>query len=546
MNIVSDLFKNLSKNFLHCLIFSLIINLLNLALPLYSMQILDRVLGSSSIETLIWLSILIGYMLIMMNFVANIREEAFNFIVNKINDRFFNLLVSKSIQDISKNNNLKPRYLANLNNLCSSLTNSGCTMLFDSPWALIFLSLIFYINHIIGFVIFGVIIILISLSILNYSLLKKQSQELNDLRSKFYNNIDSIIRNSETILGMGMIDDINKFNQDGFSEIKNQDFKLKQKIKRISFIIKNIRSFAQIIISCCSAIFIINGTMSVGAMIAINILVGKALAPFDAFGIIFNNFIVFKKSYLELNNISIDQNNLIEFNQPSGNVEFEKVIYSTTNGAVIIKNISFKIKTGETIGIIGKSGSGKTSILRLIAGIIDPIRGRVLIDETPMSFWNESQKSRYNGYLPQNIELFNVSVKDNICRFQKICDEELIRVSKITGIYNIIMNLPFGYDTIINNNNISTGQKQRIALARAIYGKPKYLILDEPNSNLDLEGEEFLSLTIDYAKQEKITTFIVSHKPSILNKVDKIMVINNGEMVEFDNAKIVIEKFKNK
>ncbi len=210
----------------------------------------------------------------------------------------------------------------------------------------------------------------------------------------------------------------------------------------------------------------------------------------------------------------------------------------------VIKGISFNINAGEVIGIIGKSGSGKTSLARLLTGIFEPTRGKILLDDSPLNLWNAEQLGKYIGYLPQDVELFHASIRENISRFDaNATDEKIVEAAQKAGVHQLIMSFLNGYETEVGQANISAGQRQRIALARAFYKNPKVLVLDEPNSNLDIEGENALLNAIVTAKKDGATVFIISHKPSILKVTDKIMIIGDGELKVFDEAQKVIESF---
>jgi len=356
-----------------------------------------------------------------------------------------------------------------------------------------------------------------------------------------------LTRNSEVIVGMGMVSNINlKYNND-ILELKNLEAQLKKKQKAIGTTVKTLRYGVQISITFISAILIIKGKMSSGGMIAVSTLSGKVLAPFDASASIFAALVSLKKSYERLKNAfkNIPNEERIELPEPKGNMEFSGVIYAVNQtNTLIIKGISFKVQAGEVVGIIGKSGSGKTTLARLLTGIFEPNRGKVLLDCSPLNLWKEEQIGKYIGYLPQDVELFQASIKENISRFEVDAqDKNIIQAAQIAGVHEFIMSFPNGYETEVGQTNISAGQRQRIALARAFYNNPKVLVLDEPNSNLDIEGENALLSAIISAKNSGITVFIISHKPTILKVTDKIMVIGDGELKAFEVSQKIIDGF---
>lgn len=540
----------LKNSFWHCIIFSSIINILSLALPIYSMQVLDRVLGSSSIETLIYLSLIIFIAVVAMNFLNNVRDYAFSFIANSFEKQLVKITFSCNIKDSIKSN-IGIQYLRDLSFIKSFITSPNLPFIFDVPWIIIFLIVIFYIHWILGFLILTSALILVFMAFLNQKILKSDTEKLNEMQIKINRDLEILTKNSEVIIGMGMIENINRKYSEDLLELKEIEEKLKSKTKSISTTVKTLRYFMQIMITFISAILIIHGKMSSGGMIAVSTLAGKVLAPFDASASIFQALIYLKKSYQRLKNtfdkVLIQER--IKLPEPKGNIVFDNVIFIPhSNNLPIIKGISFEVKAGQTIGIIGKSGSGKTTIARLLTNIFEATRGNVLIDSASLKLWDELQIGQYIGYLPQDVELFQSNIKDNISRFDKdAIDPDIINAAQMAGVHELILSFPQGYETIIGQTNISAGQRQRIALARALYGNPKILVLDEPNSNLDIDGENSLLKALQKIKDNKsMTVFIISHKPSILRITDKIMIIDNGEVKAFEDSNKIINEFSAK
>ena len=537
--------QTLQSSFIHCFLFSCFINILSLALPIYSMQVLDRVLGSSSIETLIWLSIIIFTMVFVSILLGNIRDLAFSYIANSFEKKLISQTFMQNIKDGIKSN-IGSQYLKDLSTIKSFITSPQLSLGFDIPWVIIFLAVIFYIHWALGFVILGSTIFLAFMAFLNHKILKSKTEKLNEMQITIARKLELLMRNSEVIIGMGMIASVNaKYNKD-LEDLKTLENGLKSKTKAIATTVKTLRYGMQISITFISAILIIKGKMSSGGMIAVSTLASKVLAPFDAAPSVFTSIVSLRKAYERLKNAmknAVEERTTLPI--PKGNVSAESLIYIPHGSQTpVIKGISFKVQAGEVIGIIGKSGSGKTSLARLLTGIFEPNRGKVLLDSSPLSLWNAKQLGQYIGYLPQDVELFYASIRENISRFDaNATDEKIVEAAQKADVHELIMSLPNGYETEVGQTNISAGQRQRIALARAFYGNPKVLILDEPNSNLDIEGENALLSAILTTKKDGITVFIISHKPSILKVTDKIMIIGDGELKAFDDAQKVIESF---
>lgn len=483
-----------------------------------------------------------------MNLLGNIRDLAFSFIAEGLEKKLSSLTFKQNIK-AAITNNVGSAYLKDLSAIKAFIISPNLSLIFDLPWVIIFLAVIFYIHWILGFVILGFTITLAVIAFLNQKLLKIDSEKLNDLQLVTNRKLELLMANSEVIVGMAMTANVNaKYNQD-LERLKIVEARLKQKTKTIATTVKTIRYGMQIAITFISALLIIQGRMSSGGMIAISILSGKVLAPFDASAAIFQSLVALNKSYQRLLKIlpAQNQSQRITLPVPYGEIRAENLSYYI-NSKPIIKSLSFAINSGEVIGIIGKSASGKTTLARLLSGILQPSHGRILLDETPLYLWPEEQISQYLGYLPQDVELFHATIKDNISRFDpKASDQNIIEAAIKAGVHQLIMSFNQGYETEIGSLNISAGQRQRIALARAFYGNPKIIILDEPNSSLDLEGESALLNAVNNLKKAKDSTILmISHKPSILSLADRIMVIEQGEIKAFDETNKIIGNFINK
>ncbi len=288
-----------------------------------------------------------------------------------------------------------------------------------------------------------------------------------------------------------------------------------------------------------SAILVMQNKMSSGGIIATSILVGKALTPFDNAIGLWKSLKTFKAAYYRLNESLKNYNqNDDKINLPTLQVEvvIDKLFYRLEKSdSFLIKGISLKINPGETIAIIGATGSGKTTLARLLVGVLKPHSGTIRYDGANIFNQDLEKIGKYIGYLPQDVELFKGLVKHNIARMDKETkDEDVVKAAKFCDVHNVILNLPQGYETLIEKDasNLSAGQRQRIALARAYFGEVKLVVLDEPNSNLDSDGEAALNNAILRAKEQKITTIVITHRTSVASVCDKILLFKDGEIKE--------------
>ena len=537
-NLLKQYLGMCKKAFACNFIFSFFINILTLSTSIYSLQILDRVLSSGSMETLLMLSMIMLVIYIILAFLQIIRSFVFNQISNWLDIKLSSPLLESAIAFDARTKG--SQNLRDLRTLKSFINSEANVSLFDAPWAILYFIVIFFIHWINGLIVVVGAIILFILALIDEKLTSKYAKRSNEIGILSMKRVDSISRNAEVIKAMGMKFDMTK----AWQKINNEVNKINNLVSSKSTIIKNIsksiRLLIQMAVMAVGAMLVIQGKMSAGGIIATSILAGRALSPFDNAIYIYKAFLGTKQSYSRLSR-NLKQYEVREekltLPEPEGKIQLDKISYIIPNSdQMVIKGINITINAGEIIGMIGPSGSGKTTLARLMADILTPDKGSVRLDGGDLKNQNSEEIGKYIGYLPQTIELFEGNIKDNIARMkEKIKSEEIVEAAKFANIHDLIIKLPKAYET--NAMNLSAGQKQRVGLARAFFRKPKFVILDEPNSNLDNEGENALMNTIKNAKKAKITTIIISHRPLILNIVDKVLELHGGKVKMFDNVK---------
>ena len=542
-NLLKEYLGLCRRAFAYNFIFSFFINVLMLSTSIYSLQILDRVLSSNSMETLLMLSIIMIVVYIILAFLQTIRSFIFTQISNWLDSKLSSPLLESSITFDAKTKG--SQNLRDLQTIKSFINSPAVTHLFDGPWAIVYFIVIFFIHWINGFIVVVGAVILFILALVNEKLTKKQVEKSNEINVLSMKRVDTISRNAEVVKAMGMKFDMTNSWQKINKELTKISTSLAVRSAIITNITKSIRLLIQMAVMAVGAILVIKGKMSAGGIIATSILTGKALAPFDHAVTIYKALLNAKKSYSRLSeNLKTheEKEEKLELPEPKGEIQLDKIFYKIPNtDQAIIKGINIKINPGEIVGIIGPSGSGKTTLARLMTDVLTPDKGSVRLDGSDLKNQDSEEIGKYIGYLPQDIELFEGTIKDNIARMkEKVKAEEIVEAAKFANIHDLIIKLPKSYET--NAIHLSAGQIQRIGLARAFFRKPKFVILDEPNSNLDTEGENALMKTIEAAKKEKITTIIISHRPTILNIVDKILVLHDGQAKIFDEAKKVIKQ----
>ncbi|QKX00912.1 type I secretion system permease/ATPase [Wolbachia endosymbiont of Dipetalonema caudispina] len=516
--------------------FSSGINLLMLFLPLYTSQVLDRVISSGSISTLIMLTIITLSAFACSAVLETCRYLAMTKIGDWIDRTVAPDLIVRSIRLTSvQSSTSSGEAIRDLGVIKSFIMGNGIFSLFDTPWSLIYLIVIFIIHTSTGFIAVIGIIMLISMATWNEFATKRILQEINEESLRNINAIDIATRNAEVVEAMGMsefiVSDWCKQND----QTRMMQIKAQNRSSIITGITKFLRSTLQISVIGMGALLAITAHKTAGNIIAASILMGRVLAPFDAAVHTWKFLNQAMMSYGRLQRLiltSPKREQTLIMPEPKGKLEFDRVFFTPYRGnKPTIKGMSFVIESGDIVGVVGASASGKSTIAKLIVGVWKPISGVVRLDGADVYTWNRRDFGNYVGYLPQDVELFNTSIKANIARMRPNPDfEEVIKAAKIAGIHELILGLPNGYDTVIGSFGVtlSGGQKQLLGLARAFYGNIKLLVLDEPNANLDSNGEACLIKAIDNAKKQNITTVIITHKLLLVSLVDKVIFISEG------------------
>jgi PrtD family type I secretion system ABC transporter len=318
--------------------------------------------------------------------------------------------------------------------------------------------------------------------------------------------------------------------------VLNSQDKLATLSARMLSISKFLRMVLQILMLGIGALLVLQNAITAGAMIAGSILLNRALAPLEQSVSTWRNYLNSKQAYTRLqDHFAVDTRRSagIQLPEPTGAIEIKGLFYRTgAETDAILANINFAIEPGEQVALIGPSGAGKSTLARLIMGVLAPTVGHVRLDGADTFTWDRYDFGRYVGYLPQDVELFTGTMKENIARLGEVDDEAVIKAAQLAGVHDVILRLPQGYDSQFSQSgySLSGGQRQRVALARALYGDPKLVVLDEPNSNLDSDGEDALMRALGWLKEHKVTTILIAHRPSLLQHVDKVVVINQGQI----------------
>lgn len=528
--------KACKSSFLAVGFFSFFVNALMLVPTFYMIQISGRVVPSSSTSTLLMLTLILTVLVVTMGSLEWVRSRIMVRISNRLD-----VLLSRDVYRASFKRALNSggsdataQSLNDLTALRQFFTGSGLFAFFDAPWFPIYTVVMFLFHPWFGFMTLACGLVLGVLAVVNHRL------TANVLASANKENVASnmvttkTLRNAEVIESMGMLETLMNRWAKRQRRIMMLQSEASDKGGIVTSISKTFRTWSQSIMLAIGAYLVITHEINPGLLMAGSLLLGRALAPIDQMISSWKGFVAAKVQYDRLSKVMDDLSNEPErmpLPAPEGQIQVENLVVAPPGAkAPVIRNISFVVPTGSIVGIVGPSAAGKSTLVRALMGIWPPQHGVVRLDGADISSWDKQALGQYVGYLPQDIELFEGSISENIARFDKIDPEKVVHAAQMAGVHEMVLMLPDGYDTIIGSEgiNLSGGQRQRIGLARAIYGNPRLIVLDEPNSNLDDVGERALGVALQKLKETGATVFIVSHRPNILTRLDRILVMAGG------------------
>ena len=527
--------------FLSAAAFSLVINILMLTPVIYMLQLYDRVLSSRSEETLAMLTLIVVAIFITQGALEWVRSQILVRVSTKLetllNKRLFVIAYKKSLYTGGQQANGQP--LDDLTSLRQFLTGNGLFAFFDAPWLPIYIALMFLFHWSYGWVAIFAATILIVLAIINEKSTHKVLNEANSLAAQGRALVNKNLRNAEVIESMGMLDDVHKRWLKGSEKVLLLQAIASSRAGLISSVSKTLRMLFQSLVLGLGAYLAIEQEISPGLMIAGSILLGRALAPIDLMIGNWKGFVLARAQYGRLNELlhQIPEDaEKMSLPEPKGCIQIQQAVIAPPGSNVaVIKGVSLMIEAGDSVGIIGPSGAGKSTLVRTLLGIWPAASGKIRLDGADVFAWNRMELGPYIGYLPQDIELFEGTISENIARFGELDAEKVVLAAKMSDVHELILRLPNGYDTVIGatGGNLSGGQRQRIGLARALYGNPKLVVLDEPNSNLDEQGEIALAKALAQLKQAQVTVIIVTHRNSVLGSVDKLLMLDEGLLLAY-------------
>lgn len=527
--------RGLRGTFATVAIFSGFLNVLMLAPSLYMLQVYDRVLTSRNETTLAFLTILLIGAFVFMGALEAIRTWVLVRVGTRLdaelNARVFNATFERSLMQ-SGSNATQPMH--DLNTLRQILTGPALLTLFDAPWMPVYLLVISLFSLELGvFALIGALLLAV-LAVVNEKLSKSRLDEAQKYSAQSQLALNHHLRNAEVIEALGMLPNIRR----RWHGLHQRQIQLQATASDQAAVMGGLTKFIRITMQSLSlglgALLVLEGRMSPGSMIAASILVSRALAPVELLVGNWKQIITGRLAYARIQELFAShppRQYGMPLATPKGAVRFENVTAAAPGSRQpLLKNLHFAIAAGESVAIIGPSGAGKSTLARLLVGVWPAAAGTVRLDGADLYQWNKDELGPHLGYLPQDIELFDGTVAENIARFGDIDSGKVTQAAQRAGMHELILRLPHGYDTPlgVGGSALSGGQKQRIGLARALYGDPALVVLDEPNSNLDDVGERALSATIQNLTARGTTVILITHRTASLEAVQKIMVLGEG------------------
>lgn len=530
----------LRTSFLTVGAFSGFLNVMMLAPTFYMMQLYDRVLGSRNETTLLVLTVLILGAYIFVAALETIRSWVLVRVSARLDDMMgLRVLGATFERELRSSGHGTAQPLYDLATLRQTFTGPGLIAIFDAPWAPVYLVVIaLFSTEAAIFTLLGAIV-LIGLTFLNERLAKATLADAQKYSSQAQRELSSHLQNAEVIEAMGMLGNIER----RWQRIHQQEISLQAKASDRAALMGNLTKLVRMAMQSLAlglgAMLVLDGKITAGMMMALSVLTSRALAPAESLVGNWASLANAMSAYQRLKEILLafpSRGQSMPLPPPTGQVSFEAVATAAPGSRqAIIKQISFNLQAGDAVAVIGASGAGKSTLARLLVGVWPALSGTVRLDGADLSRWNKENLGPYIGYLPQDIELFDGTVAENIARFGDVDAEKVVLAAQRVGFHEQILRLPQGYDTPLGPSGaaLSGGQRQRVALARALYGDPVLVVLDEPNSNLDDAGEKALTDAIKDLSARGRTSVLITHRPTALTVTNRLMVLREGTIAAF-------------
>ncbi len=528
---------------------SLVLNLTLLMPALYMVQVFDRVFASRSIETLVMLSALALLALALGYFMDTARARALAWAGGALDRRLSPAALAAVLhQAAGAAGRVDKDALRDIAQLRGFLSGSGIQALFDAPWLPVYLLAISLMHPLLGLTAALGACLLAGLAVLTERLTREQTERALRCARAANRHSEALTRNAEAIIGMGMTGAAVAGWQARQDELLAAQSGLGAASSRLAATARMTRQGLQVAMLGVGAWLVIDAHALAGIMVAATILLGRALQPVEYLISGWKTQVEARGAWQRLNERpAVQPASRLALPAPTGRLEVERILFATAPlRPALIKGVGFALEAGESLGLIGPSASGKTTLIRLILGIWKPQAGAVRLDGADVARWDRDALGAHVGYLPQDVELFAGTVAENIARLGAVDSEQVVEAAQLAHAHAMILRLPEGYDTQIGEAGavLSGGQRQRIALARALYGNPRLVVLDEPNANLDADGEAALTAALAALKARAVTVIMVGHRPAMMSQLDKLAVLKDGALEAFGPSASVLPRLR--
>jgi PrtD family type I secretion system ABC transporter len=528
---------------------SLVLNVAMLVPALYMVQIFDRVFASRSVETLVMLTLFAALSLALAFCMDTVRARALAAAGRLLDQRLAVPALRGALDDAAgPTRRVDANLLRDVARLRAFLAGSGVQALFDAPWLPIYLAAITLMHPLLGATAAAGACLLVALAAAGHRLMQRGTRTLVTQSRDTAQHAEKLVRNAEAIAGMGMAAAAVARWQQRHDALLDVQARAGDSSARLAALGRASRQALQIAMLTAGAWLVVAHDASAGIMVAATLLLGRALQPIEQLIGGWKALLDARDAWQRLSMKSAGPAaDALALPAPSGRLEIDQVVFTPAAGRpAVIRGVSFTIDAGESLGIVGPSASGKTTLIRLLLGIWRPNAGVVRLDGADIARWDRDALGPHVGYVPQDVELFAGTVAANIARLGAVDADKVVEAARRAHAHDLILRLPDGYDTEIGEAGatLSGGQRQRVALARALYGNPRVVVLDEPNANLDVEGERALASALQELKAARVTVVMVGHRPAMMASLDKLAVLNEGRLEAFGPANALLSRLR--
>ncbi|TCH98879.1 type I secretion system permease/ATPase [Roseococcus sp. SYP-B2431] len=529
--------------------FSGVVNVLQLTVSIYMMQVFDRVLATRNLDTLLYLTLLASFALVVFSVLEFCRSVVMQRAAAWIEARVAPEGFARAIEAQLRGLPYRMEALRDLGLCRGFLGSPGMLALFDLPWVPIYLAMIFLLHPLMGGIALAGALLLLALAVAHEALTAHALQQAGFAALQGHRRAEGVARNAEVIDSMGMMPALTARWRRAHLEAQAPQDEAADRAAACLALTKLLRLLLQLAVLGAGAWLVLQQQLTAGASIAASIVMGRALAPVEQVVGGWKQLVQARQalrrlqSFLALPRLRPPG---LPLPAPKGALQVDRISYALPGRQVpVIKGVALALAPGESLAVIGPSGAGKTTLLRLIIGTLAPSMGRVRLDGADVFLWRREDIGRHLGYLPQGVELFEGTVLENIARMaENPAPEDVYEAARLAGCHEMILRLPQGYETEIGEGgaHLSGGQRQLIGLARALHGGPRLVVLDEPNSNLDGDGELALARAICRLRERRVTVVLVSHRPALMNQADKLLVLRDGAAEMFGPRAEVLKR----